>query len=188
MQNCRNHCTRERTIIISESMFHSCFLIICIHCSSSLVQVLGTCTPDPWNQRPQRPRSEDQRHFGRTKGLGAQKKVTEVKIYMIFAVFAFYGQRTKTDFKDQACTDDCNSSRDKSFHKNSVLSNSTKMWSFTIATGSFCVPGGYLKHTQRQLVCYTSFYLWQIKTGVFYPFKPQPFPFFWTGPFRLFYS
>ena len=30
---------------------------------------------------------------------------------------------------------------------------------FTIATGSFCVPGGYLKHTQRQLVCYTSVYL-----------------------------
>ena len=90
---------------------------------------------------------------------------------MIFAVFAFYGQRTKTDFKDQACTDDCNSSRDKSFHKNSVLSNSTKMWSFTIATGSFCVPGGYLKHTQRQLVCYTSFYLWQIKTGVFLSFQ-----------------
>ena len=111
-------------------------------------------------------------------GLGAQKKV---KIYMIFAVFAFYGQRTKTDFKDQACKDDCNSSRDKSFHKNSVLSNSTKMWSFTIATGSFCVPGGYLKHTQRQLVCYTYFYLWQIKTGVFLSFQASTISIFWTG-------
>ena len=43
---------------------------------------------------------------------------------MIFAFFAFYSRRTETDFKDRACTD-CNSSRDKSFQKNSVLSNST---------------------------------------------------------------
>ena len=56
--------------------------------------------PGPQNQQPRNRRLEDQRHFGRTKKLGAYKKVAKVKVYIIFADFALYGRRTKIDFKD----------------------------------------------------------------------------------------
>ena len=42
--------------------------------------------------------------MGGPKGWGPKKKVANVKICVIFEVFAFCSGRTKTDFKDRACT------------------------------------------------------------------------------------
>ena len=39
--------------------------------------------------------------LGGPKGWGPKKKVANVEIYVIFEVFAFFGGRTKTDFKDR---------------------------------------------------------------------------------------
>ena len=57
-------------------------------------------SPSPWNSQPQQPWLEDQRHFRKVKWAGGLKKALGVRRYVFFAVFAFCGWKTKTDFKD----------------------------------------------------------------------------------------
>ena len=83
-------------------------------------------------------------------------------------IFAFYGRRTETDFKDQACTD-CNSSRDKSFQKNSVLSNSTI---YDCNWELLCARRLFETHTKAASLLHIRLPL-AVKTGVFFIFPSR---------------